>query len=224
MRTGQNSGIWKALAAALLLHALVLLLPLTRPAPPASDDGNRIELDLVAFLPTASQAAEQIPEPPILPEPVQPPPEMDNIVHEQVRPRPPEPPPAPAEVKHDQAVTLVRRDPVDQTDIILSRQFITEESAADRLFGKPIMPGNAIAQREFHFPVRPDMMAMLDRPMQDLPFDYTPGLVHFAYAPGFRGDLQRFWDVITPEFGWRTNNGTEFRCVWLLVIAGCGWK
>ena len=68
------------------------------------------------------------------------------------------------------------------------------------------------------------MLTMLNRPMQDLPFEYTPGLVHFAYVPGVRGDLQRFWDVITPEFGWRTNNGTEVRCKLLLVVIGCGWK
>jgi hypothetical protein len=68
------------------------------------------------------------------------------------------------------------------------------------------------------------MIAMLDQPMQKVPFAYTPGLVKFAYAPGVKGDLQRFWDVITPEFGWRTKNGTEFRCVWVLIIGGCGWK
>ena len=65
---------------------------------------------------------------------------------------------------------------------------------------------------------------MLDQPMPDLPFAYTRGLVKFAYDPGLKGDLQRFWDVITPEFGWRTKNGTEFRCIWVLIIGGCGWK
>jgi len=65
---------------------------------------------------------------------------------------------------------------------------------------------------------------MLEQPLPDMPFAYTPGLVNFDYDPGVKGDLQRFWDVITPEFGWRTNNGTEFKCVWVLVIAACGWK
>lgn len=221
MRTGRNSGIWKALLAALLLHALVLSLPLTRTAPPASEIGEHIELELVAFLPNPPAPVEQSPEPAPLPEPeaVQAPPPTETIAQVE-----PERSPAPIEVKQDQAVTLMRRDPVDNTAVILSRQFITEESAAERIFGRPLLLESNVTDNEFHFPDRPDMLAMLYTPMPELPFEYTPGLVHFAYDPGVRGDLQRFWDVITPEFGWRTNNGTEFRCVWVLVIAACGWK
>ena len=65
---------------------------------------------------------------------------------------------------------------------------------------------------------------MLDQPLPDLPFAYTHGLVNFAYEPGVKGDLQRFWDVITPEFGWRTKYGTEVKCILILVVAGCAWK
>jgi len=68
------------------------------------------------------------------------------------------------------------------------------------------------------------MIDMLDQPMPDVPFAYTPGLIYFAYDPGLKGDIQRFWDVITPEFGWRTKYGTEVRCKLILVIVGCGWK
>ena len=114
------------------------------------------------------------------------------------------------------------RQPSANTDVILSRQYISEEPVIDRLFGRPLEA--PAPQVDFRIPQRTDMLTMLNRPMQDLPFEYTPGLVHFAYAPGVRGDLQRFWDVITPEFGWRTNNGTEVRCKLLLVVIGCGWK
>jgi hypothetical protein len=65
---------------------------------------------------------------------------------------------------------------------------------------------------------------MLDQPLPDVPFAYTPDLVYFAYEPGVKGDLQRFWDIITPEFGWRTKYGTEVKCGLLLVIIACGWK
>jgi len=110
------------------------------------------------------------------------------------------------------------------TNTILARQFITEESVTDQIFGKQSQQKHTELIKEFHYPVRPDMLVMLKRPMQELPFAYTPGLINFAYEPGVKGDLQRFWDVITPEFGWITDNGTEFKCKWLLVIAGCGWK
>lgn len=110
------------------------------------------------------------------------------------------------------------------TNAVLARQFITEESAVDKLFDRPPEQHSSELQKGFHYPVRQDLITLLNQPMSELPFKYTPGLIRFAYDPGVKGDLQRFWDVITPEFGWRTKNGTEFKCIWVLVIAGCGWK
>ncbi len=219
MSTRKNIGIWIALAAAVALHVLVLLLPLTRSVPPESND-DRIELELIAFLPDPNRVMETAPEPAPLP----PSTAQQNTAPQAAAPMPIQPPPAPVELEQDRLVTLMKRDSFDGTAIILSRQFITEESVADRLFGRPTTIDQTASRQEFHFPDRPDMLAMLYTPMQDLPFEYTPGLIHFAYAPGVRGDLQRFWDVITPEFGWRTNSGTEVRCVWVLVVVGCGWK
>jgi hypothetical protein len=110
------------------------------------------------------------------------------------------------------------------THTILSSQFITEESAADQLFGPAIARYAIETRKDFHYPGKANLVTMLDQPMQELPFEYTPGLIHFAYAPGVKGDLQRFWDVITPEFGMITDHGTEIRCIWALIIAACGWK
>jgi hypothetical protein len=221
MRSRQNTGILKALAAALLLHALVLLLPLTRPAPPAIDSTGSIELELVTYLPPPP-IAEAVPEPMEIPE-TRPAPLPD--VDDSIAPPPTEPQldePEPATVIVQQAVP--EQITADPAAVILSRQFITETSEADRLFGRPLVIEDPAAQQGFRFPVRQDLLDMLDKPMQDLPFAYTPGLVHFAYDPGVRGDMQRFLDAITPEFGWRTDNGTEFRCILLLVVVGCGWK
>lgn len=53
--------------------------------------------------------------------------------------------------------------------------------------------------------------------------NHTPGLIRFAYATGMKGDLHRFWDAITPEFGGITKYGTEIKCKWVLVIVGCAW-
>lgn len=221
MRAGKNSGIWKALAAAMGLHALVLLLPMTQSPVPGNDDAG-IELELITLLPKSNLGVEvqavTTPEPP-LERPI-----AHNNTPSPIEPLAPPPGPAPNAAEKRPPVLLVKRTAADPTNIILSRQFITEQSVAERLFGKPLAIDPPATRKEFHFPDRTNMLTMLSRPMQGLPFDYTPGLVHFAYDPGVRGDLQRFWDVITPEFGWRTNNGTEFRCVWVLVVVGCGWK
>ena len=210
----RNPRTWAALAAALALHALLLALPLTFPSPPAPT--GPIELVLTTFLPApetkAGPAAEPAP-------PIEPPPEPAERLAEA---KPQDLPVAPAEPEPRRPPNAHRRSRAN-AGVILSRQYISEEPVIDRLFGRPLETA-AAPQVEFRIPQRADMLTLLDRPMQDLPFEYTPGLVHFAYAPGVRGDLQRFWDVITPEFGWRTNNGTEVRCVWLLVVAGCGWK
>ena len=110
------------------------------------------------------------------------------------------------------------------TNTILTRQFFTEESAVDQLFGKPLPQHNTEIQKEFHYTLRQNMISRLDQPLPEVPFAYVSDLVYFAYEPGVKGDLQRFWDVITPEFGWRTKYGTEVKCVLVLVIIGCGWK
>lgn len=125
----------------------------------------------------------------------------------------------PHDLEHMDAVERSRL-----TSTILSRQFITEKSVADRIFGLPLEQRDPDEGRGFHFPHRQDMVSMLDQPLPNIPFEYSPGLIHFAYDPGLKGELQRFWDVITPEFGWTTKHGTEVKCIWVLVIGGCGWK
>jgi hypothetical protein len=203
-----------ALTAALALHALLLALPLNRPSPPK--DTGSIELELTSFPPPPDVKPETANEPASSPEPQ---PETAERLAETYAP---EPPPVPAEAD-PQRPAATQRQRRANTDVILSRQYISEEPVIDRLFGRPLETA-AAPQVGFRIPQRTDMLTMLDRPMQDLPFEYTPGLVHFAYAPGVRGDLQRFLDVITPEFGWRTRNGTEIRCRFMLVALGCGWK
>ena len=180
--------------------------------------------------PPATRAPLEIPDvpPPVpVPEPV---PEQTSEPSERIAEIQPDvepslltPTPQVRILEHD-LETMSEQQKTRLTNAILTQQFISEESAADKLFGRSPEQHGFELQKEFHYPVRQDMMAMLDKPMSELPFKYTPGLVRFAYDPGVKGDLQRFWDVITPEFGWRTKNGTEFKCIWVLVFAGCGWK
>jgi hypothetical protein len=232
IRTGKKTGIWLALFVALVLHSIILLVPITRQMPPLDDVHEPIELQLTTFhpQPPAVQAPADEPDQPhpvpaseaateLMPEPLQ------NIAEAQ-----PDSDSLLLRTTHRMRVLdrdlekMSEQQKSRLTNAILSRQFIAEESAADILFGRPYGHRTSELKTGFHYPARQNMIAMLDQPMSELPFEYTPGLIRFAYDPGIKGDLQRFWDVITPEFGWRTKNGTEFKCIWVLVIAGCGWK
>ena len=203
-RTGKKTGFWFALAIALTLHAAILLLPMAEQAPGKISPSTQIELQLTTIHTQAPvpQGPEQVPEE-LFKEPITEPEPLPET--EIAEPKPPE-----------QKTQL--------TSAVLMRQFISKESATDRIFGRPLDPQATEPQKEFHYPARQNMITMLAKPLPDLPFAYTPDLIYFAYDPGVRGDLQRLWDVITPEFGWRTDNGTEFKCKWILIIEACGWK
>ena len=239
-RTGENAGIWLSLAVALALHLLFLLVPIIRQIPAVPPPGATIELQLTSIDPPPVRGE---PEPVTRPEPLPPEPqpkpeplpgptaEKALIVQDEPTASEPvasEPPPPTtslvARKLQPDLDAMSEPEKRQLTNSILSRQYSTEESAVDQLFGKPMTQQNTESVNEFQYPSRPNMITMLDKPMPEVPFAYTPDLVYFAYDPGVKGDLQRFWDVITPEFGWRTKYGTEVRCKLLLVIIGCGWK
>jgi hypothetical protein len=235
IRTGKKAGIWLAFSFALGLHFVLLFLPIAVQTPVPDNSRVPIELLLTTFSPQpeASLPPIQKPEEPVTkPQPI---PQLTTappaVVHEDQT----EPAPAGSEPAALTTRLVARNLPPDLdnmskqekrqlTSNILMRQFITEDSAVDKLFGKPLVQTNTEIQQEFHYPLKQNMLTMLDQPLPDMPFAYTPGLVYFAYEPGVKGDLQRFWDVITPEFGWRTRYGTEVRCILVLVLVGCGWK
>lgn len=223
-----------ALGIALLLHMFALLLPIGKQVRESGETPAQIELRITIHDPPQPPVEIAVPEllPKPLPETLLEPDSTPALV-DQTSSAPAVSPETPEAAAAEPAQTLI---PINRdyetmsseekkrlTRTILSSQFMTQEPVADRLFGKPTEDSKPI-QKEFHYPIQPNLVSMLDKPMQDLPFKYTPGLVHFAYVPGVKGDLQRFWDVITPEFGWTTKYGTEVKCIWLLVIAGCGWK
>jgi len=237
IRTGKKAGIWLAFSFALGLHFILLFVPIASQMPVPENSRAAIELQLTTF--------SKQPEPPLLPalQPEEPLPEPGPEPAPGLTPEPPavvleeqnKPAAVTAEPSAITTTSVTRNLPPDLdymsepeknqlTNAILARQFITGESATEQLFGKPLVNNNTDIQAEFHYPLKQNMMAMLDQPLPDVPFAYTPDLVYFAYEPGVKGDLQRFWDVITPEFGWRTKYGTEVRCVLVLVLVGCGWK
>ena len=228
IRTEKKTRIWLALAVAIGLHAIILLLPITRQLPPAENERAHIELQLTSFTPqppapeTPEQQLETITPVPI-PEPSPAHPEAIIKAQTKIKPATLAASPQARDLEHD-LEKMSEQAKRRMTNSILTRQFISEQSEADKLFGKPLVAYSSEPQKAFHYPLRQDMIAMLDQPMPEVPFAYTPGLINFAYDPGVKGNLQRFWDVITPEFGWRTKNGTEFKCVWVLIIGACGWK
>ncbi len=235
-RTGNKTGIWLALLAALSIHVIIVFLPVYKQLTVSEPAGTQIEVQLTTFnsppVPQQTEMEAEPPQPEVEPEPEAEPEHepIDNVAEVKPEPQPLNPQP-PVMALNPQTPDLNSRlESMDElekeklTNSILSRQFITEESATDKLFGRQVLQHPPEFQKEFHYPVRQSMITMLDQPMQELPFAYTPGLIYFAYDPGVKGDLQRFWDVITPEFGWRTKYGTEVRCIWVLVIVACGWK
>lgn len=231
-RTGKTASIWLALFAAFCVHVIIILLPVDRTLKVAEPTDVHIELELTAFskAPEPEKAEVEVePDPPEIVAESEP--EFPKRIVEQlpvplpVEPGVPEEAPATPIPDPDRSLdTMSEPEKSRLTTAILTRQYISEESVAEQIFGRPAVRENSEAQEGFHYPVRESMITMLDRPMPDLPFAYTPDLVHFAYDPGVKGDLQRFWDVITPEWGFRTKYGTEVRCIWILVFAGCAWK
>lgn len=231
-------GFWLAFIFAMSLHAIFLLVPVPLPAPDKERVAVQVDLQLGTIYKEAVSVQEPEPQSENLPEKSKSEPLPDPLtkpapipaVPEKLAATPLEPvspvllPAPPAREPQQDLEKMTPAQKTRLTNAILSRQFISEESEADKIFGKPITLQSTEPQKGFHYPARQNMMTMLDQPLPELPFAYTPDLVYFAYDPGVRGDLQRFWDVITPEFGWRTDNGTEFKCKWILIIAACGWK
>ena len=229
-RTGEKPGIWLAIAVAITLHGVFLLLPVAQDERPVQDRQRAIEIELTKVATGAPEPQTELQAPISEPVPEAPPPPAEHPPEKLAASQPTEvrePPavattPYPVHERDFDKLSEVEKRVLTST--ILARQYVTEESATDSLFGKPLAQDTSDVHKEFHFPLRKDLIDMLNQPLPDLPFEYTPGLVYFAYDPGWQGDLQRFWDVITPEFGWRTRYGTEVKCALVLVIVGCVWK
>lgn len=222
-----QTAIWLALAIAVLAHIILLLVLANRQSEQPVNRSATIEIQVQYenIQPYIEPPPETVLEPL---ETTKPPPQpVEKAVPKLAEQATLEPPPIPTPVPTQSIPAKDRPDnlktPQQLSRAILGSQFITEASITNRIFGPEIPETNQTEAKEFHFPLRPNMISMLDKPMPELPFAYTEGLVYFAYEPGAKGDLQRFWDKITPEFGWRTNYGTEVKCVWVLVIAACGW-
>ncbi|MEM1411876.1 MAG: hypothetical protein AAGH19_05900 [Pseudomonadota bacterium] len=120
---------------------------------------------------------------------------------------------------------VVIRQPVedmtrDQALLTRLRAAPLERDPGEGLFG--YLPPEQETPTAFQFPERESMIDYLTPELPELPFA-DPGLDVFMYAGGWKGDLHRGFDQITPEFGWRSNTGFIVRCRWVIIAIGCGW-
>lgn len=237
--TGKQAGIWLSIVLAIALHTLFLFLPIPVNNP---ESGHKETLLALQLTKRAEPSTDPTPviaqEPPALSKP-KPPLQQETRAESDSQTVSDVPkmlsdseqaesaPTSPQKFMPYARTSFEHMNELEKQSIrssLLLQQYIREASITEQLFGKPLKTEGSDHIAEFHLPARPDMISMLNKPVPDLPFAYQEGLVHFAYDPGVRGELQRFWDAITPEFGWRTKYGTEVRCIWVLVMGGCAWK
>jgi hypothetical protein len=156
IRTGKKTGIWLALIAALSIHVIIVFLPIGRQLTVSEPPDAQIEIQLTTFSsPPEPQPPEMEVEPPL--------PEIEPAPH------PPRPqPPVMASIPKTEDLNA-RLETIDQlerrklTNSILTRQFITEESVTDKIFGRQVSQQRSEFQKEFHYPVRNIIISLLDK-------------------------------------------------------------
>lgn len=200
----ENRGVGAFFALAVAVHAILVMVP---PAHELTQGvvGDRI-LQVRLLSPPMVVQDEPIPvQIPDWRKPVVP--ELEYL--------PPEPE-APASV----AKTIVRPAPAFNNARVLSSQFDYERSVRQPLFG-------AVEQKteapDFFFRQRAALDSVLNQPSLQLPFEDNRIYLVEHYEDGMMGGIEKFWDQVSLPFGFTTRNNTRVQCVWVLVVAGCGW-
>lgn len=103
---------------------------------------------------------------------------------------------------------------------LIATQFNLENQSPEPLFGTKKQTDDL---PEFHFRQRPTLESVLRQSSLQLPFKDTRVYLVDSYDPGWAGSVDRFWDTVSVPFGFTTRNNTRVQCVWVLVLAGCGW-
>jgi hypothetical protein len=197
------------LAAAALLHGLLLLIPVARDASLTPDLVNTIHLRLRHTAPVFEDIAPQ-PEPPhSSPVPGLPPVEPVELA---------ELPGRPLAAPLPQIATETSKPAVNSAQV-LSWQF--DYPVRKPLFG----PAEEIVEER---PLnlagnRTSLGEVLKQPSMQLPFADSRIYLVDSYDAGFVGAVERFFDDVTVPFGFTTRHNTRVQCAWILVIAGCSW-
>lgn len=194
------------LAAALLVHILVLSVPVTREAARQAEWTDTLRVALRAPQPTRPPPE---PEPPRALAPV-----TEPVIEPPAVPVA-EPPPSPnlAETVEDPVPALSARE-------LVARQFLLDD-AQTRRYLQSIDEARPAPQYQ---PARRESLDdVLNTPVLQLPFEDTRIYEVAYYEAGIGGAMDRFWDSVTVPFAFTTKNNTRIQCAWVLIFAGCSW-
>ena len=198
----RGAGLFFTLAIA--VHAVLVMVPITKKIVATAGEHRSVEVRLVSpsktlpkRLPSEPLAEWRKPDVPPLEEL----PRLPEISVPPVR-------------------EAVRQAPPSSSKRVLSSQFDFERSIRKPLFGPADQQKSA---PDFHFPKKASLETVLNQPSLQLPFEDTRIYLVDHYENGVMGGIEKFWDRASVPFGFTTRNNTRVQCVWVLVIAGCGW-
>jgi len=200
----KNRSVKVFFGAALAVHTLFVLLPLTEQKRPPNAEQTTVQVRLNSPRPPKEQSPQTAPLEALR--------QPGNPILEEL--------PAPPQVVLRQPVREVAQPASDNTKRVLSSQFDYENSVHEPLFGT-----NAPMEEmpDFYIRQRSSLETVLNQPSLQLPFLDTRIYLVDSYDNGFMGGMEKFWDSVSVPFGFTTKHNTRVQCVWVLVIAGCGW-
>jgi hypothetical protein len=201
-RDYRGAGLFFVLALA--VHVALIMVPLTKKMTTGVQELRSVQIRLV----TSEMPGQETP-----------PAEQAPEWRESGVPLLEELPPMPEKVAPRVRET-VQQAPPPNSKRVLSSQFDYERSIRQPLFGTAERKADA---PDFHFRQRATLEMVLNQPSMQLPFKDTRTYVVEHYEDGFMGGIDKFWDRVSVPFGFTTKNNTRVQCVWVLVIAGCGW-
>lgn len=201
-RDHRGAGLFFVLAIA--VHAALIMVPLTKKMTAGTQELRSVEVRLV----TSAMPRQETPPTEQAPDWR----ESDVPVLEELPPMPEKVAPRVGEA--------VQQAPLPDSKRILSSQFDYERSIRQPLFGTAERKADA---PDFHFRQKASLETVLNRPSLQLPFEDTRIYLVDHYEDGLMGGIDKFWDRVSVPFGFTTRNNTRVQCVWVLVIAGCGW-
>lgn len=190
---------------AIVVHAAIILVPLTKKVVIEVQGRSSVQVRLLSpprFL-----------EQPAVVEPLLERREPETSALEEL-------PPAPATVPQPQVREVAGQTPPVNRARVLSSQFDFENRVDEPIFGSVEQQEGA---PDFHVRQRTSLEMVLNQPSLQLPFEDTRIYLVDSYDDGIMGGIDRFWDTVSVPFGFTTKNNTRVQCVWVLVIAGCGW-
>ena len=202
-----NLGFRVFFALAIIVHVVFILVPVTKRMFATVSEQQSVQVQLIS--PTRIVEAEHLPEPGL---PVE--------WRESISPALEELPPVPV-TEPPAAVRVIAAQPsIPNRARVLSSQFDYEKFGQKALFGSVKQTEDS---PDFYVRQRTSLEMALNQPSLQLPFEDARIYLVDSYDAGFMGGMDKFWDTVSVPFGFTTKNNTRVQCVWVLVIAGCGW-